>query len=135
MDLETKIKEEPAWSEGTGNASLENIEHVTQIITLKKEDKSELTEPGPTEDCSFKPSEDTKEAIFIEQHTVDQLVPYIKEETRSSPDHPPPDGRRPLKRHKGDRPFICDHCGKLFSSGRKLSAHVIIHMNLELYLA
>ncbi|XP_068084003.1 uncharacterized protein [Anabrus simplex] len=81
MDLEIKIKEEPAWLEGTGNASLENIEHVTQIITLKKEAKSELTEPGPTENCSFEPSEDTKEEIFIEQHTVGQLMPYIKEET------------------------------------------------------
>ncbi|XP_067004926.2 uncharacterized protein [Anabrus simplex] len=81
MDLVTKIKEEPAWLEGTGNASLENIEHETQIITLKKEAKSELTKPGPAEDCSFEPSEDTKEEIFIEEHTVDQLVPYIKEET------------------------------------------------------
>ncbi|XP_067004942.2 uncharacterized protein [Anabrus simplex] len=83
MDLETKIKVEPAWLEGTGNASLENIEHGTQIITLKKEEKSELTQPGPTEDCSFEPSEDTKKEIFIEQQTVGQLVPYIKEETNT----------------------------------------------------
>ncbi|XP_068083999.1 zinc finger protein 260-like [Anabrus simplex] len=138
MDMETNIKEEPVWLETTGNASLESIEHVTQIITMKKEAKSELTVPGPTEDCSFEPSEDTKEKIFIEQHTVDQLIPYIKEETSSSPelsyaDHPPQDGGRTLNRHYVDRPFICDHCGKLFSSESCLSQHVMIHMAQALH--
>ncbi|XP_068083983.1 uncharacterized protein [Anabrus simplex] len=84
MDLETKTKEEPAWLEGTANASLVTIEHETQIITLKKEAKSELTEPGPPEECSFKPSEDTNEEVFIEQHTVDQPSLYIKEETKTN---------------------------------------------------
>ncbi|XP_068083798.1 uncharacterized protein [Anabrus simplex] len=91
MDLETKIKEEPAWLEGTGNASLH--------------------------------SEDIKKEIFIEQHTVGQLVPYIKEETKSSPElsnanHPPPESGRHLKRIKGDIPITCNHCGKLFRNRR-----------------
>ncbi|XP_068086727.1 uncharacterized protein [Anabrus simplex] len=82
MDLQIKIKEEPAWLEGTTNASLENIEHVSGVIALKKEAKSELTEPGPTQESSLEPSEDIKEEIFIEEHTDDQLLPYIKEETK-----------------------------------------------------
>ncbi|XP_068086708.1 uncharacterized protein [Anabrus simplex] len=55
MDQEVKIKEEPAWLEGTTNASLENIEHVSEMIPLKKEAKSELTEPGPMQENSFEP--------------------------------------------------------------------------------
>ncbi|XP_068084084.1 uncharacterized protein [Anabrus simplex] len=136
MDLEIKIKEEPAWLEGTGNASLENIEHVglLEMITLKNEAKSEITEPGPTQDNSFEHSEDIKKEVFIEQHTVGQLVPYIKEETKSSPevsygDHPHPDGEGHLERHDEDRPFICDHCGMLFNSGSSLSVHALIHMD------
>ncbi|XP_068086709.1 uncharacterized protein [Anabrus simplex] len=83
MDQEVKIKEEPAWLEGTTNASLENIEHVSEMIPLKKEAKSELTEPGPMQENSFEPSEYIKEEISIEEHTDDQLLPYIKEETKS----------------------------------------------------
>ncbi|XP_067010423.1 uncharacterized protein [Anabrus simplex] len=83
MDMEVKIKEEPAWLEGATSASLENIEHVSEIILLKKEAKSELTEPGPTQENSFEPSENFKKEIFIEEHTDDQLLSYIKEETKS----------------------------------------------------
>ncbi|XP_068083998.1 uncharacterized protein [Anabrus simplex] len=82
MDLEIKIKGEPAWLEGIGSASFENIEHVSEMITLKKEVSSELAEPGPIQQNSFEHSGDFKEEIFIEQHTVDQLLPYIKEETK-----------------------------------------------------
>ncbi|XP_068086352.1 uncharacterized protein [Anabrus simplex] len=46
MELEVKIKEEPAWLEGTTTASLENFEHVSEVIALKEEVKSDLTEPG-----------------------------------------------------------------------------------------
>ncbi|XP_068084002.1 uncharacterized protein [Anabrus simplex] len=93
------------------------------------------TAPGLSWDAMLKytqPSEDSKEEIFIEQHTVGQLVPYIKEETKSSPevsyaDHLPPDGGIRVQRHKEEYPFICDQCGKQFSSGRILSEHVMIH--------
>ncbi|XP_068086504.1 uncharacterized protein [Anabrus simplex] len=81
MDLEVKIKEEPAWLEGT-TASLENFEHVSEVITLKEEIKSELTEPRSTQENSLEPSEGTKEEMFIEEHTNEQLLPYIKEETK-----------------------------------------------------
>ncbi|XP_068086891.1 uncharacterized protein PF3D7_1120000-like [Anabrus simplex] len=114
MDLEIKIKEEPAWLEGKTTASLEKFEHVSEVIALKEEVKSELTEPGASQENSLEenfehvsevialkeevkseltepeslqenslePSEDTKEGIFIEEHTDDQLLPYIKEETK-----------------------------------------------------
>ncbi|XP_068085444.1 uncharacterized protein [Anabrus simplex] len=81
MDMEVKIKEEPTWLEGTTTASLENTEYVSEVITLKAEIKSELTEPRSTQEKSLEPSEDTKEEIFIEEQTDDQLLPYIKEET------------------------------------------------------
>ncbi|XP_068087013.1 uncharacterized protein [Anabrus simplex] len=82
MDLEAKIKEEPAWLEGTTTASLENFEHVSEVIAVKEEVKSELTEPGSSQDNPLEPSEGTKEEIFIEEHADDQLLPYIKEETK-----------------------------------------------------
>ncbi|XP_068086901.1 oocyte zinc finger protein XlCOF19 [Anabrus simplex] len=156
MDLEVKIKEEPAWLEGTTTASLENIEHVSEVIALKEEVKSELTEPESTQENSLETSNDIKEEIFIEEHTDDQLLPYIKAETKSRPevsyaDHQPPDGGAPcfccsvcsdvlagnldllrhLKRHNEDRPFKCGHCGKLFDSGSILSEHLRIHPLLE----
>ncbi|XP_068086949.1 uncharacterized protein [Anabrus simplex] len=113
MDLEAKIKEEPGWIEGETTASLENFENVSEVIALKEEVKSELTEPessqensleenfeyvsevialkgevkseltepGSMQENSFEPSEYTKEEIFIEEHTDDQLLPYSKEET------------------------------------------------------
>ncbi|XP_068086862.1 uncharacterized protein [Anabrus simplex] len=82
MDLQVKIKEEPAWLERTTNASLENIENASGMIPLNKEAKSELSEPGPMQENSLEPSEDIKEKIYIEEHTDDQLLPYIKEETK-----------------------------------------------------
>ncbi|XP_068086472.1 uncharacterized protein [Anabrus simplex] len=83
MDLDIKIKEEPAWLKETTNLSLENIKHVSEVIALKQEAKSELTEPGPTQENSLEPSKDIKGEIFIDQDTVCQLIPYIKEETRN----------------------------------------------------
>ncbi|XP_068086974.1 uncharacterized protein [Anabrus simplex] len=59
-----------------------NLEHVSEVIALKEEVKSELTEPESSQENSLEPSEDTKEEIFIEEHTDDQLLPYIKEETK-----------------------------------------------------
>ncbi|XP_068086964.1 uncharacterized protein [Anabrus simplex] len=82
MDLELKVKEETAWLEGTTTASLESMEHLSEVIALKEEVKSELTEPGSMQENPLQPSEDTKEEIFIEEQTDDQLLPYIKEETK-----------------------------------------------------
>ncbi|XP_068086383.1 uncharacterized protein [Anabrus simplex] len=83
MDLEVNIKEEPAWLEETTNASLENIGHVSEVIALKKEAKSELTKPESTWENSLEPSEDIKEDLFIEEHTDGKLLVYIKEERKS----------------------------------------------------
>ncbi|XP_068086371.1 gastrula zinc finger protein XlCGF8.2DB-like [Anabrus simplex] len=151
MALEMEIKEEPAWFEGTGNASLENVEYVSEMMPLKREAKAELTEPGPTQEISFEPSTDIKVEISMEQSTVDQLVPFIKEETQLIPgvnnaDLPTPDGgaaylrcdkcgkvlvrklnlMRHLKRHNGFRPLKCDHCGKVFSSKSSVSENVVV---------
>ncbi|XP_068085468.1 zinc finger protein 41-like [Anabrus simplex] len=157
MDLEVKVKKEPAWLEETINASLENIEHVPEVIALKEEVKSELTDPGSTQENSLEPSEDIKEEIFIGDHADDQLLPHIKEETKSRPevsnaDHQRPDGGAPcfrcnvcgqflagklchlrhLKRHKDDRSFKCDYCGKLFGCRSSLTEHLRIHLLLLL---
>ncbi|XP_068087026.1 zinc finger protein 664-like [Anabrus simplex] len=152
MDLEVRIKEEPAWLEGTTNASLENIEHLSEVIALKEEVKSELTEAESMQENSLGPSQDIKKEIFIEEHTDDQLFPYIKEETKSRPEvsyaeYQPPDGGelclrcnvcgnvlsensgllQHLKRYKDDPTLKCHHCGKLFDSGSSLSEHLRIH--------
>ncbi|XP_068086610.1 uncharacterized protein [Anabrus simplex] len=82
MDLEAKMKEEPGWIEGKTTTSLENFEHASKVIALKEEVKSELTEPESLQENSLEPSEDIKEEIFIEEHTDDQLLSYIKEETK-----------------------------------------------------
>ncbi|XP_068084046.1 uncharacterized protein [Anabrus simplex] len=57
------------------------------------------------------PSADVKDELIIEEPTLDQLLPYFKEEEISSPDvshadHPPPDGGRHLNRH------IENECGE-----------------------
>ncbi|XP_067015061.2 zinc finger protein OZF [Anabrus simplex] len=153
MDLEVKIKEEPAWLEGITTASVENFEHVSEVIALKEEVKSELAEPGSLQENYLEPSKDIKEEIFIEEHTDDQLLAYIKEEMKSRSskvsyaDHQPTDGGEPccrcsvcgkilagklgllrhLKGHKYNRPFKTDHCRKLFGGGRSLSEHLTIH--------
>ncbi|XP_068086835.1 uncharacterized protein [Anabrus simplex] len=82
MDLEIKIKEEPAGLEGTTNASLEHFEHVSEVIALKEEVKSELAEPGSSQENFHEPSEDTKEEIFIDEQVDEKLLPYLKEETK-----------------------------------------------------
>ncbi|XP_068085447.1 zinc finger protein 69 homolog [Anabrus simplex] len=124
MELEVNIKEEPAWLEGTRNASLENIEHVSDMVVLKNEVKSELTEPGSTQENTLEQSEDIKKEIFIEQYTDDQLLAYIKEETRSKQevscaDHQPPDN--------GGTYFRCNICGEFFSHKVNLNRHMRTH--------
>ncbi|XP_068084090.1 zinc finger protein ZFP2 isoform X1 [Anabrus simplex] len=101
MDQEIKIKEEPIWLEVKASTSF--------------------------------PSADIKDEVLIEEPTVDQLVPCFKEEDKLSPedsnaDHPSPDGSQHLKVHEESHHFICDHCGKMFSSRSSLLEHVMIHM-------
>ncbi|XP_067010856.1 uncharacterized protein PF3D7_1120000-like [Anabrus simplex] len=72
MDLEAKIKEEPAWLEGKTTASLENFEHVSEVIALKEEVKSELTEPESSQENSL------EENI---EHVSDMVV--LKNEVKS----------------------------------------------------
>ncbi|XP_068083890.1 uncharacterized protein [Anabrus simplex] len=109
MDQEVEVKEEPVWLEGVDITSLENFEHISEMISLKQEGKSELTEPVPTTESAFeenfelessvthlkdeiKPellelgstqnATDIKDGIFIEDHTIDERVLCIKEENR-----------------------------------------------------
>ncbi|XP_068083000.1 uncharacterized protein [Anabrus simplex] len=53
MDQIVQIKEEPLCLEGTTSTSLENFEFISDMIPLKQETKSELTEPGPTQENAF----------------------------------------------------------------------------------
>ncbi|XP_068086384.1 zinc finger protein 239-like [Anabrus simplex] len=138
MDLEVNFKEEPAWLEETTDASLENIEHVSEVIALKKEVKSELTEPESTQENSLEPSKCIKEEIFTEPGTINQLVPNIKEETRSRPevsyaDHQPTDDGAPSFRSNrcgksfSQKPHSCNICGKSFRQEVDLSVHMRTH--------
>ncbi|XP_068083066.1 uncharacterized protein [Anabrus simplex] len=85
MDLKVQIKEEPVWVEVTADTSLENYELISEMIPLKQEIKSELTEPGRTQENTFEPSADIKEEILIEEHQVD---PNIKENNEGLHHHP-----------------------------------------------
>ncbi|XP_068082651.1 uncharacterized protein [Anabrus simplex] len=81
MEEPVFVKCEPALSSDTEEPS--NFEHsqlVSEMIPLKQETKSELTEPGPTQENAFEPSADIKEEMLIEQH---QPVPNIKEGNNS----------------------------------------------------
>ncbi|XP_068083980.1 zinc finger protein 2 [Anabrus simplex] len=149
MDLETKIKEEPAWHEETLNASPCKVigsnqqSKYLQTINLQCEVDLETKikeEPAWHEETlnASLPSGDIKEEIFIEQNPVDQLVPYIKEETKSCPeisyaDHPHPDSGRHPQTHGEDYPVKCNHCGKLYCSRSSVSEHVEIHMDQALH--
>ncbi|XP_068086127.1 uncharacterized protein [Anabrus simplex] len=82
MDLEVKIKQEPILLEGTATSSLENVELLSEVKSLKQEIKSELTETGSTQGNAFESPAGIKEEIFIQQHPVQQLVPFIKEENK-----------------------------------------------------
>ncbi|XP_068085562.1 zinc finger protein 782-like [Anabrus simplex] len=124
MDLEVKVKEEPAWLEGTTNASLEKIEHASEVIALKEEVKSELTEPGSMQENSLEPSKDIKEEIFIEEHTDDQLLAYIKEETKLRPEVSNADQQTSC----GGMPCLkCNVCGEVLAGNlgllRRLKRH------------
>ncbi|XP_068086503.1 uncharacterized protein [Anabrus simplex] len=88
MYMEVKIKEEPVWLEGTTNASLENIEDVSEVMALKEEVKSELTEPGSTQENSLEVPEKIA-ADFNAQTTTGrtgeqlrQKFDSLKKETR-----------------------------------------------------
>ncbi|XP_068083853.1 uncharacterized protein [Anabrus simplex] len=78
--MEIEIKDEPVWHEGTANDSLGNFELVSEMVLLKQETKSELIEPRPAEENTFKPSADSKEEVLVEQDKVELPVPNIKEE-------------------------------------------------------
>ncbi|XP_068086915.1 uncharacterized protein [Anabrus simplex] len=125
MDLEVKIKEEPAWLEGITTASVENFEYVSEVIALKEEVKPELAEPGSLQENYLEPSKDIKEEIFIEEHTDDQLLAYIKEEMKSRSskvsyaDHQPTDGGDPCCR--------CSVCGKILAGKLGLLRHLKGH--------
>ncbi|XP_068083888.1 uncharacterized protein [Anabrus simplex] len=75
MDQKLEIKEEPVWLEGTANTSLENFEFVSEMISLKQETKSELTEPQPTQGNTFKEDfEHVSEITPLKQETKSELT-------------------------------------------------------------
>ncbi|XP_068086361.1 zinc finger protein 649 [Anabrus simplex] len=117
MDLEVNIKQEPAWPDGTTNASLENTEHTSDVVVLRKEVKSELTEPGSPQGNSFEPSKGIKKEICTEPGTIIQLVPNIKEETRSNL----------YGKSFSQKPHSCNVCGKSFRQKVGLSVHMKSH--------
>ncbi|XP_068083018.1 uncharacterized protein [Anabrus simplex] len=79
MDLEVKIKDEPICFEETLNTSFENFELVPEIVLLKQETKSELTDPGPT----------PKNAMEVNFELVPEIV-LLKQETKSELSDPGP---------------------------------------------
>ncbi|XP_068086203.1 uncharacterized protein [Anabrus simplex] len=83
MDLEVKIKEEPVLHEGTETTSLENVEHLSEMIPLKQEIKSESTETGSTQENSFEMY--AKSNPNFPQENVEHLSEMIpvKQETKS----------------------------------------------------
>ncbi|XP_068083063.1 gastrula zinc finger protein XlCGF52.1-like isoform X1 [Anabrus simplex] len=117
MDLKVQIKEEPVWVEVTADTSLENYELISEMIPLKQEIKSELTEPGRTQENTFEPSADIKEEILIEEHQVD---PNIKENN---------DGANVavLAEDTGEKMLRCHECNKTFALRSSLQFHLLIH--------
>ncbi|XP_068086223.1 uncharacterized protein [Anabrus simplex] len=80
MEETVFVKCEPAWSSDTEeHSSFENFQPGSEMIPPKQETTSELTEPRPTQGNAFKPSEDIKEEMFIEQNLP---LPNIKEENK-----------------------------------------------------
>ncbi|XP_068086128.1 uncharacterized protein [Anabrus simplex] len=114
MDLEIKIKQESVLLEGTATTSLVNVDLLSEMKPLKQEIKSEVTETGSTQGNAFEPPAEIKEEIFIEQHPVQQLVPFIKEENK-------------VKNHEGSLDFPCSICGKCFKNKKLLKLHMARH--------
>ncbi|XP_067004915.1 uncharacterized protein [Anabrus simplex] len=82
MEEKVEIKEEPVWLEGPSSTSFDNCQHASEIIHMKEETKSEVAEPEPAKVDTFKPLADVKDEIFVEDDTVDQLIPCFKEEDK-----------------------------------------------------
>ncbi|XP_068085467.1 uncharacterized protein [Anabrus simplex] len=77
MDLEVKIKEEPACFEETSNTSCDNYKIISGEMHLKEEPRSELAVPRETQ-----PSSNVKNEITVDEHPVGQLVACVKEEDK-----------------------------------------------------
>ncbi|XP_068083889.1 zinc finger protein 583-like [Anabrus simplex] len=122
MDMEIEIKEEPVWCEGTANTLLENLELVSEMVSLKQETKSELTEPDPTQENAFETSADIKEETLVEQEKVDLRVPYMKENV---------DNVALLTKHVGEEVIYCTVCKKLLSQESNLKSHKTCHSEVR----
>ncbi|XP_068084073.1 uncharacterized protein [Anabrus simplex] len=83
MDHKVEVKEEPVWLEETASTSFDNYEPASDEMHLKEETKSELAEPGQTQVNTFEPFTDVKDEICIDEHTVCQLIPSLKEEDKT----------------------------------------------------
>ncbi|XP_068082649.1 uncharacterized protein [Anabrus simplex] len=82
MDQKVEIKEEPVWLDGTEAASFDNYELASEMTCLQEETKSKFEEPVQTQMNTFEPVADVKDEINIEEQTVAQLVPCLKEESK-----------------------------------------------------
>ncbi|XP_067013686.2 zinc finger protein OZF isoform X1 [Anabrus simplex] len=106
MDMEVNIKEEPVWLEEAAETSHED--RLSGMIHIKEESKSELAEPGPSQDNVFEEcfqlqstmtclKEETepelepgptqsaaivKDELSVEEHITDQHVLYFNKEKR-----------------------------------------------------
>ncbi|XP_067004459.1 uncharacterized protein [Anabrus simplex] len=75
MDHKIEIKEEPVWLGGPAVSSLENFEFVSEMISLKQETNSELAEPGPAKENTFRETfEPLSEMILLKQETTSELT-------------------------------------------------------------
>ncbi|XP_067000118.2 gastrula zinc finger protein XlCGF7.1 [Anabrus simplex] len=164
MEEPVSVKCEPAWpSDAEEPSNFEHSQLVSEIILLKQETKSELTEPGPAQENAYEASADIKEEMIIEQN---QPVTNNTEENKME-NITIPTGRpgeelyRHMLTHSGDRPFCstesyststqrgnlrthtsikseerpfcCDVCGRAFKQRVHLRNHMVVHSRERQY--
>ncbi|XP_068083034.1 zinc finger protein 271 isoform X1 [Anabrus simplex] len=148
MDMKIKIKDEPVYIEETASTSYEEDHLLSGMTHLKEECKSELAEPGPTQENIVEPAANIKDEVITEDHTVDELISYFKEENSVedvtlSTIHTGEmiyqctvccmefSQEFDLKKHKlthsGHKPFQCTLCPSAFSRKPDLNRHSKIH--------
>ncbi|XP_068082650.1 uncharacterized protein [Anabrus simplex] len=114
MEEPVFVKCEPAWSSHIEEeaSNFENSHLLTEVIPLKQETKSELTEPGLTQH-----SAGVEKEMFIEQR---QPVPNIKEENNV-------ESIAVLSVHSGEKSYICKEGNSTSNQRSNLHTELVKH--------